>query len=217
MNNRFRIEPFLFFLLILVVFVPINLLQTTMIVNNKTQSLPLPEDRRGIEFPAVRQQLDRIEMSFTDLCDRWNLDASGSRALVSTALSNTDTGLLEIVKAEKNLSIFLGGETVFDRISSELFRDSCSLQMTIQGSKLSILGTEVFEVVQLAYVPRFSLLVVDESMLQSGNFTATLTTEIYGTQLTLLAALVRIVCFLFLLLLIKQFISLKPSKKVADA
>jgi len=211
----FGFAAFLFSLLI--IFVPIHDLKTTFFVNNQTPSLALPDDRRGIEFPAVRQQLHKIEIFFNNVCELWSPRAAGSHVFVSTAINTDDNRVLAIVKVENYFFITLGGEPVFDRPAIEVFGDNCTLQITIDGSKLSLLATEVFEIVQLADVPKFSLLVVDEKMLRSGNFTAALTTETYGTQLSLLATFVRIVCLLFLLLSIMQLRNSQLFKKVIDA
>ena len=211
----FSFAAFLFSLLI--IFVPVNDLKTTFFVNNQTPSLALPDDRRGIEFPVVRQQLHKIEMFFNNLCESSSLGTMGTHLFVSTALNPDDSRVLKIARVENYFAILFGGESVFEGPVSEVFRDNCTLHITIQGSKLSLSATEVFEIVQLADVPKFSLLVVDEKMLRSGDFTAALTTETYGIQLSLLATSVRIVCLLFLLLLIMQLHNSQLFKKVIDA
>ena len=202
---------------ILVVFIPVNNLRTMISVDNKTPSILLPNDLRGIEFPAVRQQLHEISLSFNNLCELWSFRSEESRILVSTSVGAGDGRSLSIIKNEGKLSIFLGETTVFARLASSVFINNCDLQIKINGSKLSLVATKLVESVLLPHVPKFSILVVDEDLFDSGHFTATMTTESYGTQLTPLAALVRFLCLSFLFFLVMQFSNLFPFDKAVNA
>ncbi len=182
-------------LLLLVLFLPIKELSTSASVDQETPTRSLSGGLQGIEFPAVRQQLQKMELIFQNVCALEDLGDSDPRLLVSTTLDQSIGGI-QIVLIENRLSIFSQDGNVLDSPLRESVDNDCGISIVIENSVLSVSGKESIE---LSAAPKFSLLVVDGEMLNSGLFSAVLTTHVFGTQLGMLAALIRFACFFTLI------------------
>lgn len=199
-------------LVLLVPLLPIRELNKSASINQETPSLSLSNGLRGIEFPVVRQRLQKMELAIHNVCELVDLGDSVPRLLVSTTLDQSIGGI-QIVLIEDRLAIFSVEGTIFDQQLSESVDKDCGIKIVIENSALFIPGKDRIE---LSVSPKFSLLVVDEEIFESGTFAAVLTTETYGTHLSLFAIFVRILCLSCSLLLIERFISLKHPRKISD-
>ena len=186
-------------LLLLVLFLPIKELSTSASVDQETPTRSLSGGLQGIEFPAVRQQLQRTELIFQNVCDLEGLGDLVPRLLVSSTLDHSIGGI-QIVLIEDRFSILSVDGTVFEQPLSESVDNDCGIRIVIKSSTLFIQGQEPIE---LSVAPKFSVLVIDEELLKSGLFSAVLTTHVFGTQLGMLAALIRFACFFTLIVFVE--------------
>ena len=182
-------------LVLLVPLLPIRELNTSASINQETPSLPLSGGLRGIEFPVVRQQLQKMELVIHNVCELVDLGDSVPRLLLSTTLDQSIGGI-QIVLIEDRLAIFSVEGTIFDQQLSESVDKDCGIKIVIENSALFIPGKDRIE---LSVAPKFSLLVVDEEMLSSGLISAVLTTHVFGTHLGMFAALIRSACLFSLI------------------
>lgn len=176
---------------LLIVAAPIIKLKTTFFASNQTPSFALPDNRRGIEFPAVRQQLHKIELSVDNVCEFVKLGETVPRLLVSTTVDHSNGGI-QITLIENRLGIFSVDREIFNLPLSETVDNDCGINLVIENSVLIVSGKAP---IKLLVAPKFSLLVVDEEMLNSGMFSAKLTTHVFGTQLGIFATLIRFAGF----------------------
>lgn len=179
-------------------FIPITEHRSSLLIDSGTPSIVLPNNLLGIEFPATRQKVEFLKLTFRNYCSFY-FGSDQLTPVFHTGLGNTGVSQLKVDAIGKKLVIRVGDDVYFKETICAV-DSSTTLDIELNKGNISVTNGLYSELVKLNVEPFFSILVVNQNLFKNYLVSAKISTFTYATQPNLFGGIARVISFVFLIL-----------------
>lgn len=160
------------------------------------ESILLPSDFIGIEFPVTRRVVAELSLHITEFCSDWASLQIDDRMLINTSANPNNSNALRIFSSITDLTVRVQDEVLTIKRENQ---SQCDLLFQLKGRTATVqVGRETVSHT-FSVKPQFSILVIREEIFESGRLSGLLRSEPFASFPSILGIVLRIFAVVLLL------------------